>query len=97
MVFIVADDLRTSLGCYGDSLVKTPNIDQLASKSLVFLNAFSQVSVFHPSERQRTQIINFYFFKILIFFFLFILTASCLRPQPDIHADQPQTRHNPAL
>uniref|UniRef100_A0A3P9I2L1 Iduronate 2-sulfatase n=1 Tax=Oryzias latipes TaxID=8090 RepID=A0A3P9I2L1_ORYLA len=50
VVFIVADDLRTSLGCYGDSLVKTPNIDQLASKSLVFLNAFSQQAVCAPSR-----------------------------------------------
>lgn len=39
----MADDLRTSLGCYGDSVVKSPNIDQLASKSQVFLNAYAQV------------------------------------------------------
>ena len=43
----MADDLRTTLGCYGDPLVKTPNIDQLASKSQVFLNAFAQVSRCH--------------------------------------------------
>lgn len=40
----MADDLRTSLGCYGDSVVKSPNIDQLASSSQVFLNAYAQVS-----------------------------------------------------
>lgn len=45
VLFIVADDLRTSLGCYGDTLAKSPNIDQLASKSQVFLNAYAQVSV----------------------------------------------------
>lgn len=44
MLFIMADDLRTSLGCYGNSVVKSPNIDQLASKSQVFLNAYAQVS-----------------------------------------------------
>ena len=43
VLFIMADDLRTTLGCYGDPLVKTPNIDQLASKSQVFLNAYAQV------------------------------------------------------
>jgi len=40
----MADDLRTSLGCYGDTLAKSPNIDQLASRSQSFLNAFAQVS-----------------------------------------------------
>ncbi len=39
----MADDLRTTLGCYGDSVVKSPNIDQLASKSQVFLNTYAQV------------------------------------------------------
>lgn len=40
----MADDLRTSLGCYGDPVAKSPNIDQLASRGQVFLNAFAQVS-----------------------------------------------------
>lgn len=43
VLFIIADDLRTSLGCYGDTVAKSPNIDQLASKSQVFLNAYAQV------------------------------------------------------
>uniref|UniRef100_A0A3Q2TTF8 Iduronate 2-sulfatase n=1 Tax=Fundulus heteroclitus TaxID=8078 RepID=A0A3Q2TTF8_FUNHE len=43
VLFVVADDLRTSLGCYGDTVAKSPNIDQLASKSQVFLNAYAQV------------------------------------------------------
>ncbi|XP_034094416.1 iduronate 2-sulfatase [Gymnodraco acuticeps] len=55
VLFIIADDLRTSLGCYGDSLVKSPNIDQLASKSQVFLNAYAQQSVCAPS---RTSILT---------------------------------------
>lgn len=46
----MADDLRTSLGCYGDSVVKSPNIDQLASKSQVFLNAYAQQAVCAPSR-----------------------------------------------
>ncbi|XP_072252312.1 iduronate 2-sulfatase isoform X2 [Leuresthes tenuis] len=50
VLFIVADDLRTSLGCYGDTLVKSPNIDQLASKSKVFLNAYAQQAVCAPSR-----------------------------------------------
>ncbi|XP_077466380.1 iduronate 2-sulfatase-like [Stigmatopora argus] len=50
VLFIIADDLRTSLGCYGDITVKSPNIDQLASKSHVFLNAFAQQAVCAPSR-----------------------------------------------
>lgn len=50
VLFIVADDLRTSLGCYGDTLAKSPNIDQLASKSQSFLNAYAQQAVCAPSR-----------------------------------------------
>uniref|UniRef100_A0A8C5DBB5 Iduronate 2-sulfatase n=1 Tax=Gouania willdenowi TaxID=441366 RepID=A0A8C5DBB5_GOUWI len=50
ILFIMADDLRTSLGCYGDPVAKSPNIDQLASQSQVFLNAFAQQAVCGPSR-----------------------------------------------
>ncbi|XP_034037680.1 iduronate 2-sulfatase [Thalassophryne amazonica] len=50
VLFIMVDDLRTSLGCYGDPLVVSPNIDQLASKSQVFLNAYAQQAVCAPSR-----------------------------------------------
>ncbi|XP_019939410.1 iduronate 2-sulfatase [Paralichthys olivaceus] len=50
VLLIVADDLRTSLGCYGDPVVKSPNLDQLASKSQVFLNAYAQQAVCAPSR-----------------------------------------------
>ncbi|KAG8144623.1 hypothetical protein E2320_013094 [Naja naja] len=33
VLFVVADDLRPALGSYGDPLVRSPNIDQLASRS----------------------------------------------------------------
>ncbi|XP_061862904.1 iduronate 2-sulfatase [Colius striatus] len=50
ILFIVVDDLRPVLGCYGDKLVKSPNIDQLASQSVVFSNAYAQQAVCAPSR-----------------------------------------------
>ncbi|NXO43023.1 IDS sulfatase, partial [Locustella ochotensis] len=50
VLFIVVDDLRPVLGCYGDKLVKSPNIDQLASQSMVFSNAYAQQAVCAPSR-----------------------------------------------
>ncbi|OPJ89456.1 iduronate 2-sulfatase [Patagioenas fasciata monilis] len=50
VLLIVVDDLRPVLGCYGDKLVKSPNIDQLASQSIVFSNAFAQQAVCAPSR-----------------------------------------------
>ncbi|XP_068596425.1 iduronate 2-sulfatase-like [Brachionichthys hirsutus] len=46
----MSDDLRPVLGCYWDSVVKSPNIDQLASRSQVFLNAYAQQAVCAPSR-----------------------------------------------
>ncbi|XP_063046596.1 iduronate 2-sulfatase [Engraulis encrasicolus] len=50
VLYIMADDLRPSLGCYSDPLVKSPNIDQLAARSNVFLNAYSQQALCGPSR-----------------------------------------------
>ena len=45
VLFIAVDDLKPILGCYGDTLVKTPNIDRLASKGSVFLSNYCQQAV----------------------------------------------------
>ena len=44
VLFLVVDDLRPKLGCYGESNMVTPNIDQLASRSVMFQRAYVQVS-----------------------------------------------------
>lgn len=43
VVFITIDDLRPELGCYGNNIVKTPNIDRLAEEGTIFTNHFVQV------------------------------------------------------
>jgi iduronate 2-sulfatase len=55
VLFIMVDDLRTSLGCYGDTLVKSPNIDLLAQSSQLFQRAYCHQSVCGPS---RTSILT---------------------------------------
>lgn len=42
VLFICIDDLRTELGCYG-SMVKSPNLDNLASEGSLFENHYVQV------------------------------------------------------
>jgi arylsulfatase A-like enzyme len=50
IVFIAIDDLKPILGCYGDKLVKTPNIDRLAKMSTVFLSNYCQQAVCGPTR-----------------------------------------------
>lgn len=50
ILWIVAEDISPFFGCYGDPDADTPNIDALAKKSHVFLNAFSTAPICAPSR-----------------------------------------------
>jgi len=51
ILFILADDLGYGdLGCYGQSRIKTPNIDRLASEGVRFTQAYAGSTVCAPSR-----------------------------------------------
>ena len=50
VLFIVVDDLRKELGCYGVEEVISPNIDRLARKGMLFHNGYAQYPVCNPSR-----------------------------------------------
>ena len=50
VLFIAIDDLKPLLSCYGESRMKTPNIDRLARMGTVFLNNYCQQAVCAPSR-----------------------------------------------
>jgi arylsulfatase A-like enzyme len=50
ILFISVDDLRPEIGCYGNTVIKTPNIDRIAARGIVFNRAYCQQAVCSPSR-----------------------------------------------
>ncbi len=50
VVLIIADDLGMQMGCYGDTIAKTPSIDALAKRGVRFTRAYATVASCSPSR-----------------------------------------------
>ena len=55
VLWITSEDNGPHLGCYGDEFADTPNIDGLAARGMIYLNAWSTAPVCAPA---RTTIIS---------------------------------------
>jgi len=55
IVWITSEDHGPHLGCYGDKFARTPNLDKLAKKGMIFNRAWSNAPVCAPA---RTTIIS---------------------------------------
>ena len=51
VLFLIADDLATRLGCYGDKAAITPQLDRLASEGVLFERAYAAGTVCTPSRK----------------------------------------------
>ncbi len=50
VLFIAVDDLRPNLSCYGATGLKTPNMDRLADRGMLFQRAYCQIASCGPSR-----------------------------------------------
>jgi len=50
ILFIAVDDLRPEFGAYGHPEIKSPNLDQLAARGMVFDRAYCQQAVCSPTR-----------------------------------------------
>ncbi len=50
VLLICVDDLKPALGCYGDPVAKTPAIDVLAARSVLYSSAYCNQAVCAPSR-----------------------------------------------
>ncbi len=50
ILLIIADDLGQHIGCYGDTIARTPNINRLATQGIRFVNSYVTQASCSPSR-----------------------------------------------
>ncbi len=50
ILLIVSEDHSPHLSCYGDTVIKTPNLDKIAKEGILFRNAYVTESICSPSR-----------------------------------------------
>src|SRR5205809_6659782 len=55
IVWISSEDHGPHMGCYGDTFARTPNVDKLAKKGMIYTRCWSNAPVCAPA---RTTIIS---------------------------------------
>ncbi len=50
VLFISVDDMNNDLACFGNQLVKSPNLNRLASRGVAFSNSYCQYPLSSPSR-----------------------------------------------
>ncbi|MFO7901039.1 MAG: sulfatase-like hydrolase/transferase, partial [Pirellulaceae bacterium] len=50
VLWITAEDMSATLGCWGDTYASTPNIDSLAEQSVMYTHAFATAPVCSPAR-----------------------------------------------
>ncbi|MBN2375081.1 MAG: sulfatase-like hydrolase/transferase [Sedimentisphaerales bacterium] len=50
ILFVIFDDLRPTLGCYGNNEIRTPYLDEYSRQSMVFRQSYCQAAVCAPSR-----------------------------------------------
>lgn len=50
ILWITCEDISPYMGCYGDPLAITPNLDRLAGRSILYTNAYATAPVCSPSR-----------------------------------------------
>lgn len=50
ILWLVSEDNSPLLGCYGDEIATTPNLDKLASEGFLYTHAYANASVCAPTR-----------------------------------------------